>query len=311
MKLFIVESPGKIKTIQSILPREFIVKASVGHCYTIERTDNGIDIENNFTPKYVVIEGKQKVIDEIKKLSAQAEEVYIATDGDREGESIGTHIAERAIKDRKKIKRVIFHEITRTAILQALENPTTLNKDLFNAQQARSVLDMLVGFKISPILWSKIKSGTSAGRVQSIGLKLIVERQREIDKFVAKEYWSITGMFETPKKLSLKALYHHEGDIPNETIAQQLNDELRSLSDWYIDSITKTTKNKSPYPVFNTSSLQQFCSSTFNWDGKHTMSLAQKLYESGLITYHRTDSLNISEEAIKNVRGLILREFGK
>jgi DNA topoisomerase-1 len=311
MKLMIVESPGKIKTIQSFLPRDFLVKASVGHCYTIERTDNGIDIENKYKPNYVIIDGKQKVVDELKKLSQQAEEVLIATDADREGESIGTHIAERVVKDPKKVKRIKFQEITKNAILKALEKPTTLDKDLFEAQQARSVLDMLVGFKVSPVLWSKVKSGTSAGRVQSIGLRLIVERQREIDKFVPKEYWTIPGVFETQKKETLKALYHVEEEIPNETICKQIESEVRALSDWYVASITKTTKAKSPFPVFNTSSLQQFCSSTFNWDGKHTMSLAQKLYEGGHISYHRTDSLNISVEAISNVRELITKSYGK
>lgn len=311
MKLFIVESPGKIKTIQSFLPRDFLVKASVGHCFQIERSNFAIDIDNKYKPKYVVIDGKQKVVEEIKKLSQQAEEVYIASDADREGESIGTHLAERVIKDPKKIRRVIFHEITKNAILKAIENPTTLNKDLFEAQQARSVLDMLVGFKISPVLWSKVKSGTSAGRVQSIGLRLIVERQREIDKFIPKEYWTLPALFLTLNKNQLKALYHNEEEIPNGTIATQIENEVKALSDWYVDSISKTTKSKQPYPIFNTSSLQQFCSSTFNWDGKYTMSLAQKLYEGGHITYHRTDSLNISDEAISNVRKLIVSEFGK
>lgn len=311
MKLFIVESPGKIKTIQAFLPRDFLVKASVGHCYQIERSNYSIDIAHNYKPKYVPIQGKQKVINEIKTLSQQAEEIYIATDADREGESIGAHLAKRAIKNPKKIRRIIFHEITRTAILQALNNPTVLNEDLFNAQQARSVLDMLVGFRISPVLWNKVKSGTSAGRVQSIGLKLIVERQREIDKFIPKEYWTIPGIFETIKKETLKALYHNEEDIPNETIATQISDALRTLSDWYVASVVKTKKHKAPYPIFNTSSLQQFCSSVFGWDGKYTMSLAQKLYEGGYITYHRTDSLNVSDEAISNVRRLLARRFGR
>lgn len=311
MRLFIVESPGKIKTIQSFLPRDFVVKASVGHCYQIERSNHSIDIDNKYKPKYVVIAGKQKVVDEISKLSKQSEEVFIATDADREGESIGMHIAERAVKDPKKIKRIIFHEITKNAILKSLENPTKLNKDLYDAQQARSVLDMLVGFKISPVLWVKVRSGTSAGRVQSIGLRFIVERQREIDKFEPREYWTIPGVFSTIKKENLKVLYQSENEIPNGTMANEIKDDVEALTDWYVDSISKTSKTKGSYPVFNTSSLQQFCSSTFGWDGKHTMSLAQKLYEGGHITYHRTDSLNISNEAVKNVRQLISKVFGK
>jgi len=311
VKLFLVESPGKIKTIQSFLPRDFIVKATVGHIFCIERTDKGIDIEDNYKPKYVVIDGKQKVVDEIKKLSKEADEIYLASDADREGESISAHVAKLIVKDPKKIKRAIFHEITKTAILKAIANPTTLNEDLYNAQQARTVLDMLVGFKISPVLWAKVRSGTSAGRVQSIGLRLIVDRQREIDKFVPKEYWSIIGMFETNKKVPLKSLYHIEGEIPNGTMANQIADDVRVLSDWYVGSITKTSKAKQPYPLFNTSSLQQFASSSFGWDGKQTMGVAQKLYEAGLITYHRTDSLNISAEAITNVREFITEAYGK
>jgi len=313
MDLFLVESPGKIKTIQNFLPRGFVVKASVGHCYQFPRTDSAININKNYEPTYVPIEGKEKVIAEIKKLSKDADTIYLGMDADREGCAIAWLIADYAIKDRKKIKRVIFHEITEKAILNSIEHPIQLDsqKDLFHAQQARSVLDMLVGFKISPVLWNKVKSGTSAGRVQSIGLRLIVERQREIDKFVPREYWTLPGIFLTIKKDQLKALYQTENEIPNGTIAVQIQKEVEALADWYVDSVSKSTKAKQPYPVFNTSSLQQFCSSTFNWDGKHTMSLAQKLYEGGHITYHRTDSLNISDEAICNVRNLITSDFGK
>jgi DNA topoisomerase-1 len=313
MDLFIVESPGKIKTIQNFLPRGFVVKASVGHCYQFPRTDSAININKNYEPTYVPIEGKEKVIAEIKKLSDDAETIYLGMDADREGCAIAWLIADYAIKDRKKIKRVIFHEITKKAILDSIKYPIQLDsqKDLFEAQQARSVLDMLVGFKISPVLWNKVKSGTSAGRVQSIGLKLIVERQREINKFIPKEYWTLPAIFLTIKKNQFKALYQLEKEIPNETIATQIKKDVETLADWYVDSISKSTKTKQPYPVFNTSSLQQFCSSTFNWDGKHTMSLAQKLYEGGHITYHRTDSLNISDEAIANVRKLIIADFGK
>lgn len=310
MKLFIVESPGKIKTIQSILPKDFIVKASVGHCFQIERSDYGIDVNNNYTPKYVPIKGKQKVIEELKKLAKEADEIYIATDGDREGESIGAHIVDKIIKDENKIKRVIFQEITKPAILKALKNPTTINRDLYNAQQARSVLDMLVGFRISPVLWTKVKSGTSAGRVQSIGLRYIVERQREIDAFKPEEYWSIGADFLTPNNEVFRANYSSDIKITNEVQAKEIEGDVKKTSDWYVSSITKSTKDKTPYPVFNTSTLQQFCSSAFGWDGKVTMSLAQTLYESGYISYHRTDSLNISEEAIKTVRDFIDDKYG-
>lgn len=308
----IIESPGKIKTIKSFLPSLFTIKASVGHCYSIQ-SDRDIDFCNNYKPKYTMIKGKEKVVQELKELANKADIIYFASDWDREGEALSQLLRDNIIakKDLNKTKRIVYSEITKNAILKAIDNPVKFDDDLFHAQQARSVLDMLVGFKISPVLWKKIKSGTSAGRVQSIGLRLIVERQKEINSFIPKEYWTIQGLFLTNKKETLKALYHIEKDIPNVTIANSIKDEIKGLADWYIYSIVKTTKTKSPYPVFNTSSLQQFCSTTFGWDGKHTMSLAQKLYENGLISYHRTDSLNISNEAIDNVRKLITSKFGE
>lgn len=315
MNLFLVESPGKVKTIQSFLPRGFLVKATVGHCFQI-KSDFDIDFENNYKPKYSPCEGKQKVISELKKLVEEAEEVYVCTDGDREGSAIGKILIDKILtkkQDLKKVKRAIFTEITKNAVLKALDNAFDMKEEenLFHAQQARSVLDLLVGFKVSPVLWSKVSRGTSAGRVQSIGLRFIVERQREIDSFVPKEYWTIPGFFSTSKKMQFKALYHSKEEIPNETSMKEIEQVVQTLSDWYVSSIIKSSKSKSPYPVFNTSSLQQFCSSVFNWDGKQTMSLAQKLYEGGHITYHRTDSVNISEEALNNVKSVILRNYGK
>lgn len=311
MQLMIIESPGKIKTIQGFLSRDFLIKASVGHCYTIQ-SDKDIDFNNNYEPTYKIIEGKNKVVQELKELAKKSEIVYFAMDFDREGQGIAQTLLEGIIPEceRSKARRIVYNEITKTAILKAIDNPVKFDNNMFCAQKARSVLDLLVGFKISPVLWSKVKSGTSAGRVQSIGLRLIVERQREIDAFVPKEYWTIPGTFFTIKKETLKALYQSDGEIPNETIATEIKCDVEALADWFVESIAKTTKAKTPYPIFNTSSLQQFCSSTFNWDGKHTMSLAQKLYEGGHITYHRTDSLNISDEAVTNVRKLIISDFG-
>ncbi|MDD5649376.1 MAG: type I DNA topoisomerase [Candidatus Nanoarchaeia archaeon] len=313
MQLFIIESPGKIKTISSFLPRDFVIKASVGHCFSI-KSDTDIDFKNNYKPTYRIIDGKTKVIQELKSLAEKAENVYFATDNDREGMAIAKLLLDNILSKKERLgkaKRVIYNEITKSAILKAIDNPTEFDDNLFHAQQARSVLDLLVGFKISPVLWNKVRSRTSAGRVQSIGLKLIVERQREIDKFVPKEYWSIQGDFITNDKESMRALYHSENEILNGTIATQIKDDIKALTDWYVHSIVKTKKLKSPYPIFNTSSLQQFCSNVFGWDGKYTMSLAQKLYEGGHITYHRTDSLNISDEAIVDTRRLIASNFGK
>lgn len=310
--LIIVESPGKIKTIQKFLPKDFIVTASVGHVYQI-KSDSDIDMKNNYKIKYRVCEGKAKVVKEIEELAKKADIIYLASDSDREGSAISRLIFDEIIKDKSKTKRITFTEITKSAVLNAIAHPKDVDDelDLFHAQQARSVLDLLVGFKVSPVLWAKVSSGTSAGRVQSIGLRLIVDRQREIDAFVPREYWTLTGMFDTQKKKQLKAVYHSEGDVPNETMAKKLEYYLKATTDWHVGSITKTSKSKSPYPVFNTSSLQQFASSSWGWDGKVTMGLAQKLYEGGYITYHRTDSLNISEEAITAVRGHIVKEFGK
>lgn len=304
MKLFIVESPGKIKTIQKILPSDFIVKASVGHCFQIERTDRGIDVNNNYKVRYVPISGKSKVIEELKKLSKEAEEVYIATDNDREGESIGAHIADRIIKDPSKIRRVVFQEITKSAILKAIQHPTDINRDMYNAQQARSVLDMLVGFKVSPILWQKIMSGTSAGRVQSIGLRYVVEKQREIDSFIPKEYWTIEGDFNGD------LIANYSAEMKNEKEKNECIVLINAAKKWLVKNIESDKKSRIPFPVFTTSSMQQFCSTTYGWSGKKTMEVAQKLYELGKCTYHRTDSVNISVEALTEVRELISNEYG-
>jgi len=317
--LVIVESPGKIKSIQKYLGSNYVVKASVGHCYKIEPTNTAIDIENNYKPKYVLIKGKKKVIDEIKKYAKTADNVYIATDVDREGEAIGMHIATMAIKRNNNIKRIRFQEITKSAILAAIKSPGELDEDLFNAQQARSVVDRLVGYGVSPQLWRKVCKGTSAGRVQSIGLMLIVEKQKEIDAFVIEEYWSIDGTFDTGKNL-LTCSYKPKEKIPSKEEADERMAILNKVNKWTASSVKKQKKQRSPNPIFTTSTLQQFCSSQFGWDGKRTMRVAQQLYEgfaisgnehTGLITYHRTDSVAISKEATNDVRDFIQSSFGK
>lgn len=319
MKLCIVESPGKVNTIQKILGHDFVIRASIGHCYQIEPKDGAIDIENNYEPRYVVIPKKEKVISEIKKVAKTADDVYICTDADREGENIGYSIAKFALKN-LDVKRATFQEITKSAVLAAIKNPRKIDMNLVNAQKARSVLDMLVGYKVSPVLWRKVSRGTSAGRVQSIGLRLIVDRQKEIDDFKPEEYWDIIGSFESQRKDIFSATYKSDEKLISESQTNGILDSIGKAKKWTVKSLTKARKLRSPNPVFNTSSLQQFCSSSFGWDGKKTMKLAQSLYEgfavaghdaTGLITYHRTDSLNISTEAIENVRTHIKEKFGQ
>jgi len=318
--LFIVESPNKIKTISKFVGSDFILKASVGHCYQIEPKDDAIDIDNNYTPRYVPISNKKKVIQEIKKIAKTCDVCYIATDPDREGEAIGWHIANFVIKNKCEIKRISFQEITKSAVQFALKNPYELDSNLFNAQQARVVIDRLVGYKVSPVLWKKVCKGTSAGRVQSIGLRFIVDRQTEIDAFVPEEYWTIRGKFQNSTKNDIFASYKSSEKLTNEDQVKCVIVSIKKSKKWSVKDVSKARKNRSPYPVFNTSSLQQFCSSTFGWDGKKTMRVAQSLYEgasingndrTGLITYHRTDSLNISNEAIEQVRNYISKTAGK
>ena len=317
--LVIVESPGKVKTIQKILGFDYKVRATVGHCFHIIPKNDSIDIENNYEPKYGIIKGKKNVVDELKKVASQCDETILASDADREGENIAYSVARFILRD-LNTKRAVFQEITKTAILNAMKSTRPIDMNLVNAQKARSVLDMLVGFKVSPVLWSKVCRGTSAGRVQSIGLEIIVEKQREIEKFKSEEYWDITASFLNLNKEQFASTYKSSEKLISE---KQVNDIIASINkakQWTVKSIAKSKKLRSPQPIFNTSTLQQFCSSTFGWDGKKTMKLAQSLYEgfsisgheaTGLITYHRTDSLNISTEAISQVREFIVENIGK
>ena len=311
MKLCLVESPGKIKTISSYLGSDFRVFASVGHCFSIA-SDKNIDMKNNYEVTYQPIKGKEKIIKEIKDLAKKADCIFLSQDADREGECIAWNIAHEVIKDPKKIKRAVFREITKTAVTNAINNPTVLNEPLYRAQQARGVLDLLVGFKVSPILWFKVCKGTSAGRVQSIGLQLIVDRQKEIDNFKVEEFWTINGTFITEKKQKLETAYKIEKDkkINNEVEATEILNSIKAIKLWKISELEKTRKKRHPNPIFETSTLQQFCFNTFGWDSRRTMSNAQKLYEQGLITYHRTDSTNISEDAIRAIRNVIQTQYG-
>jgi DNA topoisomerase-1 len=313
MKLIIVESPGKIKKIQHYIGSGFIVKASVGHCYEIDKEENAIDIKNNFEPKYVISPKKTSVIKELKEAAKKCDTIYICTDNDREGSAIGWHLTFFALKDLKsKIKRAKFNEITKPAILYAISNPIKIEDEehMYHSQQARAVLDRLVGYGVSKVLWRKVCKGTSAGRVQSVSLKLIVERQKEIDAFKPEEYWDIEGLFVTTKSDEFKANYVKDGKITNEKDAKNIVASVLGESNWIIDQLDSGTKKRSPFPPFSTSTLQQFAATIFSWPGKKTMSIAQSLYEAGKISYHRTDSFNISEDALKASRDYINQTHG-
>jgi DNA topoisomerase-1 len=307
--LVIVESPGKIRTIQKFLGNDFSVKATIGHCFEIEPNDNAIDIKNGFKTEYSIIKGKKTVLDEIKKIAKECEIVYIATDGDREGEAIGFQVANYLNVD-KKIKRAKFYEITKQAVLNAIANPGVIDTALVHAQQARSVLDRLVGYKVSPVLWRYVASKTSAGRVQSVGLRLIVDRQQEIDAFKIEEYWTIAGDFLSLRKDKFTANYSTKEKHKNKEETDSTLESINKVSKWIIKEISKVKRDRMPLPVFQTSTLQQFCSTTFGWPAKKTMSAAQSVYEAGLITYHRTDCTNISQEAITIAREIIKNQFG-
>ena len=318
-KLVIVESPAKVKTISKFLGDGFIVTASYGHCYQIDPKSMSVDIEHGFEPKYVACIDKKKVITDIKSMVKKCDMVYLATDPDREGEAIAAHLRDFVIEGACPTKRVTFQEITKKAVLSAFDAPKDLDEDMYKSQKARSVLDRLVGYGVSPILWKKVCKGTSAGRVQSIGLKIISERQKEIDAFVPEEYWTINGFFKPAKGDSFEAIYKIKDRIENGKQAHSLLEDIKSVADWAISETDESEKSVSPSPLFKTSSLQQAASSLFGWSSKKTMQVAQALYEgfsvqgadtTGLITYHRTDSLNISKEAMDDCRKLIVKDYG-
>ncbi len=304
--LVIVESPAKAKTIEGYLGKDFVVASSYGHVRDLPKGNNAIDIENNFTPTYEVSKDKQNVIRDLKKLAKVAPEVYLASDDDREGEAIAWHLAKALKLDEKTTQRIVFREITKTAISKAMESPRTIDIDLVNAQQARRVLDRLVGFELSPVLWKKIKYGLSAGRVQSVAVRLVVEREREIDNFKPVISYKVTARFEINKN-SFKA------ELPKrfKTIeeAQSFLDECNGSS-FTIDKLETKPAKKSPAAPFTTSTLQQEASRKLGYSVSQTMTLAQKLYESGKITYMRTDSVNLSQDAVKAASAEIASAYG-
>src|SRR5512136_238073 len=323
-KLVIVESPAKAKTVGRFLGKGYTVRASVGHVRDLLRSQLSVDVENNFTPKYRVPNEKKAVVKELKQLAKENAEIYLATDPDREGEAISWHLMEAAAIEKKLAKRVVFHEITEHAINEAFSNPRAIDMDLVNAQQARRVLDRLVGYSISPILWEKVRSRLSAGRVQSVALRLIVEREREIDAFNPVEYWSIGAEFRpaSEKKATfltkLAKIDEKDPELGSEEVVRPLLMDMEKAP-YIISRIKRGERRRKPSAPFITSTLQQEASRKLGFTAKRTMGLAQGLYEgqdvgeggtTGLITYMRTDSTNIAEVALEEVRKFIAQRYG-
>ncbi|HLN19288.1 MAG TPA: type I DNA topoisomerase, partial [Patescibacteria group bacterium] len=335
MKLVIVESPTKAKTISKFLGKGFTVKSSYGHVRDLPKKEMGIDIERNFEPRYIIPTAAKGRVSELKKIAGKASEVILATDEDREGEAISWHLVSALGLDEKETKRIVFHEITKRAIDKALESPRKIDLDLVDAQQARRILDRLVGYELSPFLWKKIRRGLSAGRVQSVALRLIAEREREIEKWKKENYWviplelrkkskerdikfSASLIEKNGKKIeSTKIINLFAGDykikktnIKNQLEAKKISDELKKSHLKVIDIIEKETQ-RFPSAPFTTSTLQQSAISTLGFSAKKTMMAAQKLYEQGLITYMRTDSVNLSLESMLDAKKVIESKFGK
>jgi DNA topoisomerase-1 len=322
-KLVIVESPAKAKTVGRFLGKGYTVRASVGHVRDLLRSQLSVDVENNFAPKYRVPNEKKAVVKELKGLAKEAAEIYLATDPDREGEAISWHLMEAAAIEQKLAKRVVFHEITQQAITEAFSNPRDIDMDLVNAQQARRVLDRLVGYSISPILWEKVRSRLSAGRVQSVALRLIVDREREIDAFTPVEYWSIGAELRPQGQkqtfiTKLAKLDEKDPELGKEEIVQPILADMEKTP-YVVSKVKRGERRRKPLAPFITSTLQQDASRKLGFTAKRTMGLAQGLYEgqdvgeggtTGLITYMRTDSTNIAETARDEVRKYIAQRYG-
>jgi len=306
-KLLIVESPAKAKTISKYLDGEYTVVASIGHVRDLPKNNKkAIDIEKGFTPHYEISRGKEKVIAEIKKLAGSAKEVLLATDPDREGEAIAWHIAQAV--GLRHPKRVVFHEITKDAVIEAVKHPRDIDDNLKTAQEARRVLDRLVGYDLSGLIWKKVRYGLSAGRVQSPALRILMEREREIRSFIPETFWTLSGLFNTEDKTELTFTCENE---PREKNEVDRIVKIAEKEDWKIKEIKETEVKRAPKAPFITSTLQQSASSRLGFSPSRTMSIAQKLYEAGHITYMRTDSTNLSVVAKKQIAAVITKKFGK
>ena len=321
--LIIVESPTKVKTIKKYFGSDYDVRASVGHVKDLPKSKLGIDIEHDFEPTYKVIDAKKKVISELKKAAEKAKIIYLAPDPDREGEAIAWHIAEEIGGKNKQLYRVLFNDLTRNTMLQAIEKPEQLDANKYEAQQTRRILDRLVGYQISPILWEKVRRGLSAGRVQSVAVRLICEREEEIRNFIAEEYWTITALLEGSSPPQFEArlvkIAGKKAHIANEAQGKDILKKL-DAAPFIVTSIERKETRKSPPPPFTTSKLQQEAARWFRFSPKKTMSIAQKLYEGielgkegpvGLITYMRTDSVRVADEALREARKFVDENYGK
>lgn len=310
--LLIVESPAKAKTIEKILGSDFEVKSCYGHIRDLEKDDMGIDIKKNYAPRYIVPEDKQKVVTELKKLAKKSDEVWLATDEDREGEAISWHLCEVLGLDPKSTKRIVFHEITKPAITKAVQTPRTVDLNLVNAQQARRILDRIVGFELSPVLWRKMsmRGSLSAGRVQSVAVRLIAEREREINAFNSTSSFKIEAFFAAQDINNKNVTFKAEGSKQN--TAEDAEKFLKSCTgaNYKVKDIQVKPARKSPAAPFTTSTLQQEASRKMGYGVSKTMLLAQKLYESGYITYMRTDSVNLSDTALQDIQGQITKQYG-
>lgn len=321
-KLVIVESPAKAKTIGKYLGKNYIVEASMGHVRDLPKSRLGVDIDNNYTPKYITIRGKGELIDKLRKAAKKAEKVYLATDPDREGEAISWHLANILKISEDETCRIVFNEVTKTAVKASIKEARKINLDLVDAQQARRILDRLVGYEISPILWKNVKWGLSAGRVQSAALKLICDREKEINEFVPKEYWSVDCILKKERKkfpIRLSTYKNKKIEIETEETSNKIIGDLEN-GKFIVKTIKKGKKNRNPLPPFTTSTLQQDANKKLNFMTKRTMSVAQGLYEGveikgygtvGLITYMRTDSVRIAEEAQGKAKEFIENTYGK
>ncbi|TWT28176.1 type I DNA topoisomerase [Planomicrobium sp. CPCC 101110] len=320
--LVIVESPAKAKTIERYLGKKYKVRASLGHLRDLPRSQMAVDVENNYEPRYITIRGKGPILQDLKKEAKKAKKVFLAADPDREGEAIAWHLATALGIDQESDCRVVFNEITKDAIKESFKHPRQIDMDLVDAQQARRILDRLVGYSISPLLWKKVKKGLSAGRVQSVALRLIIDRENEIKNFEPEEYWSITGQFEKAKKKFEAQFYGSSEEKTKLSNEADVKAVLSSMNgkDFTVNRVVKKERKRNPSPSFTTSSLQQEAARKLNFRAKKTMMLAQQLYEgisvgkegiTGLITYMRTDSTRISETAKKDALEFILGQYGE
>jgi len=321
--LLIVESPTKVKTLKKFIGRDFVVMASVGHLKDLPKSKLGVDVDNNFAPEYITIRGKGKILSDLKKEAKKANDIYLAPDPDREGEAIAYHIGNEVAKHTQgKIYRVMFNEITKSAVKEAIKNPTEVNINRFNAQQARRILDRLVGYKISPMLWKKVQPGLSAGRVQSVALRIVCDRENEIKAFKSEEYWTITldleGQVKPKFQSKLFKVDGNKAEIANQVGADEVVKNLKD-AEFILDGLVKKERKRNPVAPFITSTLQQEASRKLNFSPKKTMMIAQRLYEGlpvgsrgtvGLITYMRTDSTKFSVEATDAIRDYIVNRYG-